>query len=214
MQMQKTSLDASKKNFLEIKRIDKNEAARILTPYHYLSNISKGFKSGFNYGLFFDNEIIGVAIFTGLPVPELVKGMLGLERSEQEGLFELSRLCLEPNIQKKEHNLASWFLSRCIKRLRRETNVRLILSYADSDFHSGVVYAACNFKYYGLTAPKKDFYIENENGSFTKHSRGKVRGVAGEWRERARKHRFLIKYDSSLSVKWKEEKWCKNANDQ
>ena len=78
MQMQKTSLDASKKNFLEIKRIDKNEAARILTPYHYLSNISKGFKSGFNYGLFFDNEIIGVAIFTGLPVPELVKGMLGL----------------------------------------------------------------------------------------------------------------------------------------
>ena len=128
IQMQQTSLDAFKKNFLEIKRIDKNEAARILTPYHYLSNISKGFKSGFNYGLFFDDEIIGVAIFTGLPVPELVKGMLGLERNEQEGLFELSRLCLEPNIQKKEHNLASWFLSRCIKRLRRETNVRLILS--------------------------------------------------------------------------------------
>jgi len=200
------------KSFLEIKRIDKNEAARILIPYHYLSNISKGFKSGFNYGLFLDNDVVGVAIFTGLPVPELVKGMLGLERNEQEGLFELSRLCLEPNIQNKEHNLASWFLSRCINQLRRETNVRLILSYADSDFHSGVVYAACNFKYYGLTAPKKDFYIENEDGSFTKHSRGKVRGVAGEWRARTRKHRFLLKYDSSLSVKWKEEKWCKNEN--
>ena len=61
--------------------------------------------------------------------------MLGLKRTQQQGLFELSRLCLEPEAQGVEHNLSGWFLSRAIKRLRRETEVKVILSYADADFH-------------------------------------------------------------------------------
>ena len=63
--------------------------------------------------------------------------MLGLDRTEQQGLFELSRLCLEPTIQKKEHNLASWFVSKAIQQLKRDTEVKVILSYADSEFHNG-----------------------------------------------------------------------------
>lgn len=196
----------SKINY-SIRKISKSQASDILEPFHYLSNISKGFKSGVNFGCFKGENLIGVAIFTGFPVPELVKGMFGLERSDQTGFFELSRLCLEPNIQKEEHNLASWFLSRCIKILRKEFKVRAILSYADSSFHSGVVYAACNFKYYGLTDIKKDFYILNDDGTFTKHSRGKVKGVKGEWRYRTRKHRFVMIFDKSLIMKWREEKW-------
>ena len=199
----------SKKDF-QIRKITKDEAGSILKPFHYLTNISKGFKSGINFGCFKNDELVGVAIFTGFPVPELAKGMLGLDRHEQSGLFELSRLCIEPSIQKSEHNLASWFLSRCIRTLRKETDVKVILSYADSDYHSGVVYAACNFKYYGLTAPKKDFYIQNKDGSYTKHSRGVVKGVAGEWRDRTRKHRFVMIFDSSLHIKWDERKWVKN----
>ena len=196
----------------QIRKVDKNEASKILVPYHYLTNISKGFKSGFNFGLFDGNDIVGIAIFTGLPVPELAKGMLGLERQEQDGLFELSRLCLEPTVQRIEHNLASWFLSRCIRSLRKETRVRLILSYADSTFHSGTIYVACNFSYYGLTVPKKDFYIKNVDGSFTKHSRGKVKDVCGEWRDRTRKHRFVMTFDPSLTVLWTKQQWVRNEN--
>ena len=200
------------KDKYQIKKVDKNESSKILTPYHYLTNISKGFKSGFNFGLFDGNDIVGIAIFTGLPVPELAKGMLGLERQEQEGLFELSRFCLEPTVQKAEHNLSSWFLSRCIRSLKKETSVRLILSYADSAFHSGTIYAACNFSYYGLTAPKKDFYLKNADGSFTKHSRGKVKGVEGEWRDRTRKHRFVLTIDPSLTVLWTKQQWVGDKN--
>lgn len=189
-----------------IKSISKNEAASILNSFHYLTNISRGFKSGYNYGCFKDNTLIGVAIFTGFPVPELVKGMFGLERNQQEGFFELSRLCLEPSIQQLEHNLASWFLSKCIKLLRKEVKVQAILSYADSSYHSGIVYAACKFTYYGLTTPKKDFYIK-EGDSFIKHSRGKVKGVEGEWRPRTQKHRFVLIYDKTLQIKWNKEKW-------
>jgi hypothetical protein len=194
------------KTDFKIKTISKHEAGNILLRYHYLKDISKGFKSGYNYGLFEKDCLVGVIIFTGFPVPELSKGMLGLGRTEQQGLFELSRLCLDPITQKKEHNLASWFVSRSIKQLKIDTEVKVILSYADSEFHDGTVYKACNFDYYGLSAPRKDFWIEQNDGTFVKHSRGKTKGVKGEWRLRSQKHRYLMVFDKKLTVLWKKVK--------
>ncbi len=189
--------------------VSKKEAETLLLKYHYLKDISKSFKSGFNYGLFEKSEFYplkvgglkGICIFTGLPVPEIAKGAFGLERNEQEGLFELSRLCIHPDIQSSEHNITSWFVSRAIKQLRKDTEVKAIISYADSDFHSGVIYRACNFKYVGLTDQKKDFYYADG----TKHSRGKVKGVEGEWRERSRKHRYVMIFDKKLKLLWKND---------
>jgi len=185
-----------------IEPIGKKQAAEILLKYHYLKDISKGFKSGYNYGLFRAGELLGTIIFTGFPVPELAKGMLGLERDQQEGLFELSRLCIHPDIQKTEHNITSWFVSRCVRALRKQTKVRVILSYADSDFHEGTIYKACNFTYYGLSDAKKDFWIKQPDGNYIKHSRGKIKGLEGEWRTRTQKHRYLLVFDKSLQVRW------------
>ena len=187
-------------------RITKKQAEELLLTYHYLKDFSKGFKSGYNYGLFKNNEfsplnigpLLGTVIFTGLPVPEIAKGAFGLERNEQQGLFELSRLCIHPDTQSSEHNITSWFVSRAIRQLRKDTEVKAIISYADSDFHSGTVYRACNFKYCGLTDAKKDFYYADG----TKHSRGKIKGAAGEWKERSRKHRYVMVFDKNLELKW------------
>jgi hypothetical protein len=190
------------KSDFKIEIISKAESATILLKFHYLKDISKGFKSGVNYGLFNKGALVGVCIYTGFPVPELVKGMFGLDRNDQKGFYELSRLCLEPEIQKTEHNLASWFVSKTVKLLKSQFNVRAILSYADNDHHSGTVYKACNFTYYGLTTPKKDFWILQNDGSHLKHSRGKTKGIAGEWRPRSMKHRFLIINDKKLKCLW------------
>ena len=189
-----------------IDRITKKQAQELLLEYHYLKDISKGFKSGKNYGLFKNNDfsplhighLLGVVIFSGLPVPEIAKGAFGLERNEQQGLFELSRLCIHPDIQSREHNITSWFVSRSIRQLRKDTEVKAIISYADSDFHSGTIYRACNFAYAGLTDPKKDFYYADG----TKHSRGKVKGAEGEWKERSRKHRYVMVFDKNLKLLW------------
>ena len=189
-----------------IDRISKKDAEELLLAYHYLKDFSKGYKSGYNYGLFKKNDFsplniggpVGVCIFTGLPVPEIAKGAFGLERNEQEGLFELSRLCNHPRTQQEEYNITSWFVSRCIKRFRKDTEVKAIISYADSDFHDGTIYRACNFQYCGLTDAKKDFYFADG----TKHSRGKVKGAEGEWRERSRKHRYVMMYDKNLQLLW------------
>ena len=47
--------------------------------------------------------LVGVLPFVFLldPVPEIAKGAFGLERDQQEGLFELSRLCVDPELQKE-----------------------------------------------------------------------------------------------------------------
>ena len=189
-----------------IERVTKSEAAELLLRFHYLKDVAKTFKSGYNYGLYKNNDfcplniggIQGVCIFTGLPVPEIAKGAFGLERHEQDGLFELSRLCIHPSTQQSEYNITSWFVSKAIRRLRKETNVRGIISYADSDHHSGTIYRACNFRYCGLSEPKKDFYYAD--GS--KHSRGSVKGSEGEWRDRSRKHRYVMIFDKKLDLLW------------
>ena len=197
------------KSDYHIDRVNKSEAAELLLRFHYLKDISKTFKSGYNYGLYKNNEfcplniggIQGVCIFTGLPVPEIAQGAFGLERDDQEGLFELSRLCIHPVTQQEEYNITSWFVSRAIKQLRKDTKVRAIISYADSEHHGGTIYRACNFRYCGLSDPKKDFYFSDG----TKHSRGKIGDAEGEWRDRSRKHRYVMIFDKSLELLWSEQ---------
>jgi len=202
-----------------IDRVCKEEIKNLLYTHHYLKDESKDFKSGFNYGLFkstFECPLnlggcLGACIFSSLPVPEIAVGAFGLERNQQKGIYELSRLCIHPDIQKEEYNITSWFLSRCIRRFKKDANVSAILSYADSTRHNGIIYRACNFKYYGLTDPKKDFYYADG----TKHSRGSVKGVEGEWKDRSRKHRYLMVFDKELEKRltWKEKKWYNDKGD-
>ena len=204
-----------------IDRVCKDDVKELLYTHHYLKDESKDFKfSKYSYGLYrnsFTNILriggpIGVCIFTKIPVPEIAVGAFGLQRDEQEGLYELSRLCIDPQTQKEEYNITSWFLSRCIKRFRKETEVKAIISYADSSRHSGTIYRATNFKYFGLTDKKSDFWIKQPDGSFIKHSRGPIKGLEGEWRERSRKHRYLMVFDKELEKKlrWEEVNWREN----
>ena len=197
-----------------IERSSKQQIKNILYTYHYLKDESKDFKSGYNYGLYSDevlrvNGCLGACIFTKIPVPEIAVGAFGLPRDKQDGLWELSRLCIHPETQKAEYNITSWFVSRCIKMFRKDIDVKAILSYADSAHHEGTIYKATNFKYYGLSDAKKDFWIKQPDGTYIKHSRGSVKGVDGEWRPRSRKHRFLLIYDKNLkkSIRWEETKY-------
>ena len=214
----------------QIKHITKKDAAPLLFKHHYLTNISNGFRVGRNYGAYDGGVLVAVCIFTGFPVPQLFKGIWGIEdfrHYDQEGFFELSRLCINPDYQGEGKNTASWFVSRCIKKLKDEMNseggrVRAILSYADSDYHNGTIYAATGFKYYGLRDAKYNIWVPDENGKrldvpgreekyWTQKSRG--------WKEwldkggvkipRGIKHRFLITYDPKLKkqIIWREKRW-------
>lgn len=199
-----------------IERVPKSAIKDLLYTHHYLKDISKDFRSGYNYALYkksFTDVLniggaVGAIVFTGIPVPEIAVSAFGLAREDQDGLFELSRLCIHPGVQAEEYNITSWFVSKAIKQFRKDIKVRAILSYADGQFHKGVIYAASNFKYYGMTSANvADFWILNDDGTYTKKSRGGGKGLKGEYRKRSQKHRFLMVFDKSLKVLWKEEKW-------
>jgi len=197
-------------NDYKINKITKVQCKEILIKYHYLTKETKTFRSGINYGLFLNGMLIGCAIYHCPSVPETVKGCFGLNRNEQSGFYELGRLALDPNHYKR--NLTSWFLSKTIKLLRKEINVRAILSYADSELHTGYIYQATNFKYYGLTALKSDFWILQDDGTYIKYQRGKIKGLQGENRPRSRKHRYLLIFDKKLKCLWEEKPYPKGNN--
>ena len=191
-----------------VRQITKKEAESLLHPYHYLTKESRGFRTGYNYGAFIDDVLQAVCIFHNPSVPELVQGCFGLTRTDQRGILELGRLVKRPDTCL----ILSQFVAMAMKEVRKELDVKAILSYADSRYHAGYIYQSLNFRYYGLTDPKSDWWFEQENGTFLKHTRGKVKGSKGEWRPRSRKHRYLLLFDKTLKTKWIPQYYPKENN--
>ena len=198
-----------------IQPISHKLADAFLVRHHYLAQQGNGFLSREAYGLFAElgGALLGVVTFSGISVIETLIGAFeGFDRtSDQSGFWELSRLAMVDD-ERKIQNLTSWFVSRCIKQLRKDRYVRAIISYADTDYHQGYIYQATNFRYYGLSPQKSDFFYKDENGEERQLWRGKASDKTGEWRQRSRKHRYMLVYDKSLKVRWKEEPYPKGDN--
>lgn len=190
------------KSEFRVERISKQACAAIISQFHYLKDLSRGFQARVCFGCFKGVELCGVISFSQLSCPELAQGLCGRQRNEQDDILELSRLCLVPSAQQSEHNLAGWFVARALRLLRTELPVKAVIAYADATYHQGTVYKACGFSYYGLTDQKSDFWDRRPDGSFRKHRRGPVSGTDGEWRPRTRKHRYLMAFDPTLTIKW------------
>jgi len=170
---------------------NKNTSDLYIKQFHYLGE--KGSIASIIHALVINGQIEGIAEWKPPSAPETVVGAFGLQRNEQQDIYELGRFVLRENLP----NRASMFLGRSIRKLKQEQKPRAIITYADERFHVGLIYQATNFHYFGLTAPKSDFYI---NGKI--QERGKTKGVKGEWKPRPRKHRYAIVFDKSLNICW------------
>lgn len=190
------------KETYEIKLIEKSIAKDFYSRFHYLGN--KGFRNKFSFGLYEreTGHLVGCITLHGISAPETCVGAFGLKRTEQEGLYEIGRLAIHSDYN--GDNLGSFFIWSAIKELKRLDNLKALITYADSTFHYGAVYQASNFKYYGLSTKKSDFYV---NGKI--QERGKTKGVDGVWKPRPQKHRYAYVFDKKLSIKWKEQPYPK-----
>ena len=198
----------SLKKKYRIEKISLQSAKMLLDKFHYL-NMVGGCRYGINFGIFdnYTNALVGVSIFHTPSAKEIYKGCFGINTYNIDGVFELGRLCINPaNFEK---NITSFFLSGSIKLLRKYKQVKAILTYADNGHHLGFIYQATNFKYYGLTDKKKDFFIDNGNGTTTKLQRGKCKHLKGEWVDKNQKHRYLLIFDKQLHCIWTEMKYPK-----
>ena len=165
---------------LILKRISKHEALECMKKWHYLGD--KNFIASYNFGVFYTNILYGCISFGPPSAWETVYGIF--KNKDQHDIFEIKRLALSNELPK---NSESRVIAIAIKLLKRITKIKAIITYADSRVgHTGIIYRASGFKYLGLTVPKKDFWVDGKI-----QERGKTHGVAGEWKSRSRKHKFI-----------------------
>lgn len=182
----------------EIREITKPTSYEFIRKYHYLGDAK--FFCVQAFGLFHrsTNTLVGCATYS-LPQGNVaLKGWFGLDNSTKD-IYELSRLCLLPQLNGS--NATSYLLGGSIKQLKKQGVVRAVITLADSNRHVGSIYQVCNFKYYGLTNAKSDFY--RYDGKV--NPRGATKDVRGVWIPRTQKHRYCYTLDPTLTVLYPEQ---------
>lgn len=160
---------------LEIKQISYNETKDLILNVHYAKRMPS---ISFAYGLFKDNEMIGIVTYGSPASPFLCKGICG--EKHKQNVIELNRLVLVNN----EKNEASYLIANSLKMLPKP---KIVVSYADTAHdHSGVVYQATNFLFTGTTKGRTD--QASANGKHSRHSLGDRQNRV----YRSPKHRYVI----------------------
>lgn len=190
---------------MKVLNIKNEECEPWLLEKHYAKRIPQIMHA---FGLYNDNELIGVITF-GIPTsPSLCMGICGKEYSDI--VLELNRVCLQDNYK----NQASFLVANAIKLLPKPS---IVVSYADTgQGHIGYVYQATNFLYTGLSANRIDWTVK---GQEHKHSKTISDGMTLDsikekygddfyYTERSRKHRYIL-FHGSKSQKQKLRKLLK-----
>lgn len=177
---------------MEVKAITRAECAPFILGIHY----AKRWPSiSYAYGLFDEEELVGVVTYGTPPSAPLKRGIAGDGFRHQ--VIELNRLCLKYN----RKNEASRLVGASLKFLPES----IVVSFADTEQgHKGYVYQACNFLYCGLSAKRTDWKVkgrEHLHGQTiadefrgTKDRAAAMRAKYGDdfyLHPRPRKHRYI-----------------------
>jgi group I intron endonuclease len=144
---------------LEVRRIEFDQkVGKFIAENHYSKTYSRSVIHCF--GLFdSENKFLGACTFSSFSRHQ---SALRYGRA-----IELSRLVILPEAPK---NTASFFISKCLKWLRLNTQYSSVISYADPTVgHSGAIYKASNFLEIGKTrssyhyTDSKNSYIHKKN---------------------------------------------------
>ena len=168
----------------EVRKIEYSETKDLILNVHYAHRMPS---ISYSFGLFLDNEMVGVCTFGKPASPSLCVGVCGVEYTKQ--VWELNRLVLKNNIP----NEASMFVGKCLKLLPRPM---IVVSYSDSaQNHRGIIYQATNFLFTGTTKPRTD--MAGKNGTHSRHHLGdRTKRVP-----RSAKHRYIIFLGSKVEKK-------------
>jgi len=133
---------------------------KFLKKWHYSDYVNIQAKHTFclfKDGKFGLPEMIGVCIYTRPAGPSAAQSYYP---NNPDKVLELRRLCLIDDTPK---NAESFFVSKTIKWLKKNTDWEFIISYADEEQgHTGVIYKACNFNYLGKTKAGKTLEVDGK----------------------------------------------------
>ena len=185
-------------NAMRVLPIKSEEATPWILQKHYAKRLPS---ISYAFGLYEDNDLIGIVTF-GMPASNsLCEGVCGVENKHL--VIELNRLCLQDNTK----NQASFLVANAIKLLPKPM---VIVSYADTaQGHIGYVYQATNFMFTGTTKERTD--MDAGEGKHSRH------GTDPSIRKfRSAKHRYIFihgnKYQKKKlkdALRYKEEPYPK-----
>lgn len=135
---------------------ERKEIVEFIEKWHYSKNVN-GLATSYCFKLLDANDqLIGAIIYGKIAMANVWK-----KYSEKEAdLIELKRLCCIDNTPK---NTESFFIGKTIKWLKKNTNIKRIISYADTTYsHQGTIYRASNFKHLGMTNKGKVIMFEGK----------------------------------------------------
>ena len=148
------------KNYV-VKCADRKQIKDFIEKHHYSKSIN-GLKTSFCFGLYDDDVLIGACLFGQLSTTSWKK-----YSDKETDIVELRRLVL---IDETPRNTESWFIAKCIKYIKQNSEFATIVSYADPYYnHTGYIYQASNFIYIGTT--NKDKLLKDRETGKTFHSR-------------------------------------------
>jgi hypothetical protein len=105
----------------------------------------------------FDKHIIGAAIYA---IPSMPATAAKYNPDNPLRCWELRRLCCIDDTPK---NTESYFISQCHKWIKQNTNIEVIVSFADLQHgHNGIIYQASNFHYLGQTGKAQVLMVDGK----------------------------------------------------
>ena len=151
------------------------------------------------FGVYAENDLMGAAVFTAGPR----HGYRVLTGARPQQVAVLARLWLSDDMPK---NAESRVIGVLLRRLRRERQWKLLLSYADpAAGHSGIIYRATGWLYLGRGQPSR--YLDLGDGElvhprtaygrFGANNVGHLRrtGIAARQLIQGGKHRYVYILD-------------------
>jgi hypothetical protein len=121
--------------------------------HHYSGNVN-GLRVGHCFALYDDNRPFGQQM-----IGAMIYGALGMASAwkkygdKENDVIELRRLCCIDDTPK---NTESFFIGQTLQWLKTNTDIKVIVSYADAHYgHGGIIYKATNFFHEGMTSKSR-----------------------------------------------------------
>lgn len=175
---------------LSVRPITRQTALPMIVEKHYMHRVPPISRA---FGLFADEDMIGVVTYGVSASTTLRKGVCGVDQASN--VYELTRLWTEDFAP---HNAESFLIANTVKQLDKE----IIVTFAEiSAGHVGTIYQAANFMYCGLSSKFKDPKVKGlEHQHHTTYAYGlnmqQLRDKYGAenvyYADRPRKHRYVL----------------------
>ena len=162
----------------EVDLVQRADVRDFIEENHYSQSIN-GVISDYCFAMSYEGRLIGAMIYGKLAMANQWKKYV---RSPSE-ILELRRLVLVDDTPK---NAESWFIGRTLRWLKKNTDVKAVVSYADPNYgHEGTIYKASNFDFVGQTSAGK-VIMWNDKKYHDKTIRTKYKGELKPFAQRVK----------------------------